>query len=181
MEAAAKSNLKKISLELGGKSPHLVFESADLDQGAFNNLFTIIDPEQGAQLQIGLPSVFCTILVRTVLQDLVFMFKTQYMTSLSIFSLPNSSNTLSGMALMTRVRADLWYVSAFLYSLRGRVWALIYSWARRFQRRNTTRCGGSSRQGRRKVPRSVLVDRRELVKASSWIQQVRSFWSTESR
>jgi len=34
MEAAAKSNLKKISLELGGKSPHLVFESADLEQAA---------------------------------------------------------------------------------------------------------------------------------------------------
>ncbi|RDB22673.1 Aldehyde dehydrogenase [Hypsizygus marmoreus] len=34
MEAAAKSNLKKVSLELGGKSPHLVFESADLDQAA---------------------------------------------------------------------------------------------------------------------------------------------------
>ncbi|KAK0242721.1 aldehyde dehydrogenase domain-containing protein [Armillaria nabsnona] len=34
MEAAAKSNLKKVSLELGGKSPQLVFESADLDQAA---------------------------------------------------------------------------------------------------------------------------------------------------
>jgi hypothetical protein len=35
MEAAAKSNLKKVSLELGGKSPHIVFESADLEQGSF--------------------------------------------------------------------------------------------------------------------------------------------------
>uniref|UniRef100_A0A8H7XZ03 Aldehyde dehydrogenase domain-containing protein n=1 Tax=Psilocybe cubensis TaxID=181762 RepID=A0A8H7XZ03_PSICU len=34
MEAAAKSNLKKVSLELGGKSPHLIFESADLEQAA---------------------------------------------------------------------------------------------------------------------------------------------------
>ncbi|KAF9055193.1 aldehyde dehydrogenase [Hymenopellis radicata] len=34
MEAAAKSNIKKVSLELGGKSPHLIFESADLDQAA---------------------------------------------------------------------------------------------------------------------------------------------------
>jgi aldehyde dehydrogenase (NAD+) len=34
MTAAAESNLKKVSLELGGKSPHLVFESADLDQAA---------------------------------------------------------------------------------------------------------------------------------------------------
>ncbi|TFL05689.1 NAD-aldehyde dehydrogenase [Pterulicium gracile] len=34
MEAAARSNLKKVSLELGGKSPHIVFNSADLDQAA---------------------------------------------------------------------------------------------------------------------------------------------------
>jgi len=38
MEASAKSNLKKISLELGGKSPHLVFESADLEQGWLHRL-----------------------------------------------------------------------------------------------------------------------------------------------
>lgn len=58
MEAAAKSNLKKVdllfiilglietfllsihqvSLELGGKSPHIIFESADLDQGLRSNI-----------------------------------------------------------------------------------------------------------------------------------------------
>lgn len=32
--AAAKSNLKKVTLELGGKSPLLVFESADVEQAA---------------------------------------------------------------------------------------------------------------------------------------------------
>jgi aldehyde dehydrogenase (NAD+) len=32
MESAARSNLKKISLELGGKSPSLVFDDADLEQ-----------------------------------------------------------------------------------------------------------------------------------------------------
>lgn len=32
MEAAAKSNLKKISLELGGKSPSIIFDDADIDQ-----------------------------------------------------------------------------------------------------------------------------------------------------
>src|ERR1700683_468877 len=32
MEAAAKSNLKRVSLELGGKSPNIVFADADMDQ-----------------------------------------------------------------------------------------------------------------------------------------------------
>jgi len=32
MESAARSNLKKISLELGGKSPSLIFDDADLEQ-----------------------------------------------------------------------------------------------------------------------------------------------------
>ncbi|KAK7040691.1 hypothetical protein VNI00_009597 [Paramarasmius palmivorus] len=33
-EASAKSNLKVVSLELGGKSPNIIFDDADLDQGA---------------------------------------------------------------------------------------------------------------------------------------------------
>ena len=32
MEAAAKSNLKPVTLELGGKSPNVIFDDADLDQ-----------------------------------------------------------------------------------------------------------------------------------------------------
>ena len=32
MEAAAKTNLKRVTLELGGKSPNIVFADADLDQ-----------------------------------------------------------------------------------------------------------------------------------------------------
>jgi aldehyde dehydrogenase (NAD+) len=42
MEAAAKSNLKRVSLELGGKSPNVVFADADLDaavDGAYLALF----------------------------------------------------------------------------------------------------------------------------------------------
>lgn len=32
MEASAKSNLKNVTLELGGKSPNIIFNDADLDQ-----------------------------------------------------------------------------------------------------------------------------------------------------
>jgi aldehyde dehydrogenase (NAD+) len=42
MEAAAKSNLKRVSLELGGKSPNIVFADADIDaavDGAYFGLF----------------------------------------------------------------------------------------------------------------------------------------------
>jgi len=42
MQAAAKSNLKRVSLELGGKSPNVVFADADLDaavEGAYFALF----------------------------------------------------------------------------------------------------------------------------------------------
>ncbi|MCP6760530.1 MAG: aldehyde dehydrogenase family protein [Fischerella sp. CENA71] len=42
MEAAAKSNLKRVSLELGGKSPNIVFADADMDmaiEGAHHSLF----------------------------------------------------------------------------------------------------------------------------------------------
>ena len=35
--AAAKSNMKQVSLELGGKSPALIFEDADLDNAVFHN------------------------------------------------------------------------------------------------------------------------------------------------
>jgi len=34
MEAAAKSNLKNITLELGGKSPNIIFDDADLEKAA---------------------------------------------------------------------------------------------------------------------------------------------------
>ena len=42
MEAAAKSNLKPVTLELGGKSPNIIFEDVDLDEaveGAHMGLF----------------------------------------------------------------------------------------------------------------------------------------------
>ncbi len=32
MEAAAKTNLKNVTLELGGKSPNIIFNDANIDQ-----------------------------------------------------------------------------------------------------------------------------------------------------
>ena len=32
MKAAAETNLKKVTLELGGKSPNVIFDDADIDQ-----------------------------------------------------------------------------------------------------------------------------------------------------
>lgn len=32
MKAAAETNLKKVTLELGGKSPNIIFDDADLDK-----------------------------------------------------------------------------------------------------------------------------------------------------
>ena len=39
MAAAAKSNLKRVSLELGGKSPLVVMDDCDLDK-AVSNLYS---------------------------------------------------------------------------------------------------------------------------------------------
>lgn len=40
-EAAARSNLKKVILELGGKSPALVFDDADLDRAVADTSFSV--------------------------------------------------------------------------------------------------------------------------------------------
>jgi aldehyde dehydrogenase (NAD+) len=41
MKAAASSNLKKVTLELGGKSPNIIFDDADLDQAVKWSAFGI--------------------------------------------------------------------------------------------------------------------------------------------
>jgi len=38
LQASSETNLKKVSLELGGKSPYIVFDDANLDK-VFDNLF----------------------------------------------------------------------------------------------------------------------------------------------
>jgi aldehyde dehydrogenase (NAD+) len=41
IEAAAKSNLKKVTLELGGKSPSIVFEDADIENALTGYAFAL--------------------------------------------------------------------------------------------------------------------------------------------
>ncbi len=41
MEAAAKSNLKRVTLELGGKSPNIVFADADMDEAIEGSHFAL--------------------------------------------------------------------------------------------------------------------------------------------
>jgi len=41
MEASAKSNLKRVTLELGGKSPNIVFADADMDQAIEGSHFAL--------------------------------------------------------------------------------------------------------------------------------------------
>src|SRR4029079_14277036 len=41
MEAAARSNLKRVTLELGGKSPNIVFADADLDAAIEGSHFAL--------------------------------------------------------------------------------------------------------------------------------------------
>ena len=41
MEAAARSNLKRVTLELGGKSPNIIFADADMDQAVEGSHFAL--------------------------------------------------------------------------------------------------------------------------------------------
>ncbi|KAI6106825.1 Aldehyde/histidinol dehydrogenase [Pisolithus croceorrhizus] len=63
MEAAAKSNLKNVTLELGGKSPNIIFNDADLEQAVnwamlgvfFNQGQCYITTRKSLSIKVGDP------------------------------------------------------------------------------------------------------------------------------
>ncbi len=70
MEEASKSNIKNVTLELGGKGSNIIFEDADLDQAvryATHGIFF-----NHGQTCVRLPSSFCPF--RDVVNDFVVRY-----------------------------------------------------------------------------------------------------------
>lgn len=64
----------KISLELGGKSPHLVFESADLEQGQLHHLASEFSLVFGSEKHHKLDPFILTVLLSRRLPEVVVEF-----------------------------------------------------------------------------------------------------------
>lgn len=82
MKASASSNLKKVTLELGGKSPTIVFNDADLDAAIDWANFGIYF-NHGTYKYV----IFLTSQVNVAALDLVFMFRKTFTTNSSRNSL----------------------------------------------------------------------------------------------
>ena len=62
MESAARSNLKPVSLELGGKSPLIIFDDADVDMAVNLSRLAIFFNKVGiiaSQSQATLLYIYC--------------------------------------------------------------------------------------------------------------------------
>ena len=95
MEAAAKSNLKTVTLELGGKSPNIIFDDADLDQAvnwaAHGLLWARKKKEWKYWIGIDffLPIfIIAGTMVKHAVQDLESSFKLEFMMNSSNVFLP---------------------------------------------------------------------------------------------
>ena len=110
MEAAAKSNLKNVTLELGGKSPNIVFDDADLDL-AVNwsvhgilcvSLWKVVLACSVTHRKVPLAGITG----RHVVPVRVYTCRRASTTSSSVGSLPRPRNSNSAIHLpMTRTRA----------------------------------------------------------------------------
>ena len=73
MHAAASSNLKPVSLELGGKSPLLIFDDADVDKAAELALLGILFNK--VKFHLGNPTPFSqSYPVICLLTTFIFLF-----------------------------------------------------------------------------------------------------------
>ncbi len=84
MEAAAKSNLKKVTLELGGKSPSIIFDDADLDEAvkwAVYGILYVLSTVWRRVLHVNNEHLLASIMARPVVQVLGSSFKLAYTTN----------------------------------------------------------------------------------------------------
>jgi len=83
-EASAKSNLKVVSLELGGKSPSIIFDDADLEQtikwASMGILWVPFSSVTGPAIRTDIVSALVWIWVRFAVLDLVSLSKKAYTT-----------------------------------------------------------------------------------------------------
>lgn len=99
LEASSKSNLKNVTLELGGKSPNIIFDDADLGQAvnwaAFGILFVLPIYQTLSEVE-GLTSPAAGIMVRHVVLDHVSLSRRASMMSSSSSSLRRLGHSRSG-------------------------------------------------------------------------------------
>ena len=128
MEAAAKSNLKNVTLELGGKSPNIVFDDADLDLAvnwSIHGLLCVCPWKFASAYSITHRRVSSAgIMGRHVVPVRVYTCRRAFTTSSSVGSQPRPGNSSSAIHLrVTRTRvpkslkSNLTCVSPFSFGL----------------------------------------------------------------
>lgn len=99
LEASAKSNLKNVTLELGGKSPNIIFDDADLEQAvnwaAFGILFVFLIYQTFSAIE-GLTAPAAGTMVRHAVLDHVSSSRRASTMSSSSFSPRRLGHSRSG-------------------------------------------------------------------------------------
>lgn len=91
MAAAAKSNLKHVSLELGGKSPAIIFDDADLSNAVANNSDSFL--RNSGQICFAATRV---LVQENIAQDFIKAIKTAFQNAAEKMGDPSAESTLFG-------------------------------------------------------------------------------------